>query len=166
MFSDFVMELMDATSGLSGTDELMAFLKIYLDHLVLGVLGTMSVIMVALVLERYFYFWFVKLDKFEHIELLQTALTRNLTAISTVAANAPYIGLLGTVIGILITFNDMGQAGRIDVNEIMVGLAMALKATAAGLVVAIPAIVFYNGLMRKVDVLVARWKALQDIRTA
>jgi len=160
------MELMDATSGLSGTDELMAFLKIYLDHLVLGVLGTMSVIMVALVLERYFYFWFVKLDKFEHIELLQTALTRNLTAISTVAANAPYIGLLGTVIGILITFNDMGQAGRIDVNEIMVGLAMALKATAAGLVVAIPAIVFYNGLMRKVDVLVARWKALQDIRTA
>ncbi len=157
---------MDATSGLSGTDELMAFLKIYLDHLVLGVLGTMSVIMVALVLERYFYFWFVKLDKFEHIELLQTALTRNLTAISTVAANAPYIGLLGTVIGILITFNDMGQAGRIDVNEIMVGLAMALKATAAGLVVAIPAIVFYNGLMRKVDVLVARWKALQDIRTA
>ncbi|HPE61485.1 MAG TPA: TonB-system energizer ExbB [Thiolinea sp.] len=144
----------------------MAFLKIYLDHLVLGVLGTMSVIMVALVLERYFYFWFVKLDKFEHIELLQTALTRNLTAISTVAANAPYIGLLGTVIGILITFNDMGQAGRIDVNEIMVGLAMALKATAAGLVVAIPAIVFYNGLMRKVDVLVARWKALQDIRTA
>jgi biopolymer transport protein ExbB len=48
----------------------------------------------------------------------------------------------------------------------MVGLAMALKATAAGLVVAIPAIIFYNGLMRKVDVLVARWKALQDMRAA
>jgi biopolymer transport protein ExbB len=160
------MELIDATSGFMGTDELMAFLKIYLDHLVLGVLGFMSFIMIAFVLERYFYFWFVSLEKFEHIELLQAALTRNLTAISTVAANAPYIGLLGTVVGILITFNDMGQAGRIDVNEIMVGLAMALKATAAGLVVAIPAIIFYNGLMRKVDVLVARWKALQDMRAA
>lgn len=147
---------------LINTVDLMTFLKHYLDHMVLGVLGLMSFIMLAFVLERYFYFSFVKLDKFKHVELLQTALTRNLTAISTVAANAPYIGLLGTVIGILLTFNDMGQSGRIDVNEIMVGLAMALKATAAGLVVAIPAIIFYNGLMRKAEVLVARWKALQD----
>ncbi len=147
-----------------GAEGLMAFLKNHLDHMVLGVLGLMSFIMIALVLERYFYFRFVKLERFDHIELLQTALTRNLTTISTVAANAPYIGLLGTVVGILITFNDMGQAGRIDVNEIMVGLAMALKATAAGLLVAIPAIIFYNGLMRKVDVLVARWKALQDMK--
>lgn len=141
---------------------LMTFLKQYLDHMVLGVLGFMSFIMLAFVLERSFYYWRVRLDMFSHIEILKTALTRNLTAISTVAANAPYIGLLGTVIGILITFNDMGQAGKIDVNEIMLGLAMALKATAAGLVVAIPAIIFYNGLMRRVDVLVARWQTLQD----
>lgn len=140
----------------------MIFLKQYLDHMVLGILGFMSFIMLAFVLERSFYYWRVRLDMFSHIEILKTALTRNLTAISTVAANAPYIGLLGTVIGILITFNDMGQAGKIDVNEIMLGLAMALKATAAGLVVAIPAIIFYNGLMRRVDVLVARWQALQD----
>lgn len=140
----------------------MTFLKQYLDHMVLGILGFMSFIMLAFVLERSLYYWRVRLDMFSHIEILKTALTRNLTAISTVAANAPYIGLLGTVIGILITFNDMGQAGKIDVNEIMVGLAMALKATAAGLVVAIPAIIFYNGLMRRVDVLVARWQALQD----
>lgn len=142
--------------------DLLEFFKLYLDHTVLGVLGLMSFIMVAFVLERSFYFWRIKLDSFSHIELLKAALTRNLTTISTVAANAPYIGLLGTVIGILITFNDMGQAGKIDANEIMVGLAMALKATAAGLVVAIPAIIFYNGLMRRVDVLVARWQALQD----
>lgn len=140
----------------------MIFLKQYLDHMVLGILGFMSFIMLAFVLERSFYYWRVRLDMFSHIEILKTALTRNLTAISTVAANAPYIGLLGTVIGILITFNDMGQAGKIDVNEIMLGLAMALKATAAGLVVAIPAIIFYNGLMRRVDVLVARWQTLQD----
>ena len=137
----------------------MAFLKTYLDHMVLGALGLMSFIMLAFVLERYIYFGFVKLHEFDHIELLKTSLTRNLTTISTIAANAPYVGLLGTVVGILITFDDMGQAGKIDTNGIMLGLAMALKATAAGLLVAIPAIIFYNGLMRKVDVLVARWTA-------
>lgn len=140
----------------------MELLKLYLDHAVLGILGLMSFIMLALVIERYIYFMRINLDHFKHIELLKVALTRNLTGISSVGANAPYIGLLGTVLGILVTFYEMGQGGKIDVNSIMVGLAMALKATAAGLVVAIPAMVFYNGLLRKVDVLVGRWTALQD----
>ena len=140
----------------------MEFLKIYLDHMVLGTLGLMSFIMLAFTIERYVYFWRVRLNQFQHIELLKVALTRNLTAISSVGSNAPYIGLLGTVLGILVTFHEMGQGGKIDVNTIMLGLAMALKATAAGLFVAIPAILFYNGLMRKVDVLVARWEAARD----
>ena len=140
----------------------MEFLKIYLDHMVLGTLGFMSFIMLAFTIERYVYFWRVRLNQFQHIELLKVALTRNLTAISSVGSNAPYIGLVGTVLGILVTFHEMGQGGKIDVNTIMLGLAMALKATAAGLFVAIPAILFYNGLMRKVDVLVARWEAARD----
>ena len=140
----------------------MEFLKIYLDHMVLGTPGFMSFIMLAFTIERYVYFWRVRLNQFQHIELLKVALTRNLTAISSVGSNAPYIGLLGTVLGILVTFHEMGQGGKIDVNTIMLGLAMALKATAAGLFVAIPAILFYNGLMRKVDVLVARWEAARD----
>ncbi len=140
----------------------MEFLKLYLDHMVLGTLGIMSFIMLAFAVERYVYFWRIKLTDFKHLELLKVALTRNLTSISSVGSNAPYIGLLGTVLGILVTFHEMGQGGKIDVNTIMLGLAMALKATAAGLFVAIPAILFYNGLMRKVDVLVARWEAAQD----
>ncbi|MEN9433598.1 MAG: TonB-system energizer ExbB [Pseudomonadota bacterium] len=140
----------------------MELLKLHLDHAVLGILGLMSFMMVALVVERYLYFVRVKLDSFQHIELLKVALTKNLTAISSVGSNAPYIGLLGTVLGILVTFYEMGQGGKIDVNSIMVGLAMALKATAAGLVVAIPAMLFYNGLLRKVDVLVGRWTVLQE----
>ncbi|MEN9502714.1 MAG: TonB-system energizer ExbB [Pseudomonadota bacterium] len=140
----------------------MEFLKLNLDHMVLGTLGFMSFIMLAFTIERYVYFWRVRLNQFQHIELLKVALTRNLTAISSVGSNAPYIGLLGTVLGILVTFHEMGQGGKIDVNTIMLGLAMALKATAAGLFVAIPAILFYNGLMRKVDVLVARWEAARD----
>jgi biopolymer transport protein ExbB len=141
--------------------DLMAFLTQYLDHMVLGILGFMSFLMLAFSIERYFFFRRVKLAEFKHIELLESELTRNLTVISSVAANAPYIGLLGTVIGILLTFNALGTDGSMAVNSIMVGLAMALKATAAGLMVAIPAILFYNGLMRKVDVLVAHWRAAQ-----
>ena len=140
----------------------MDFLKANLDYMVLGTLGFMSVIMLAFVIERYFYYSRLKLTQFSHIENLKVALTRNLTTISSVGSNAPYIGLLGTVLGILVTFHEMGQGSKIDVNQIMLGLAMALKATAAGLFVAIPAIAFYNALMRKVDVLISNWTALQD----
>ena len=140
----------------------MDFLKANLDYMVLGTLGFMSVIMLAFVIERYFYYSRLKLTQFSHIENLKVALTRNLTTISSMGSNAPYIGLLGTVLGILVTFHEMGQGSKIDVNHIMLGLAMALKATAAGLFVAIPAIAFYNALMRKVDVLISNWTALQD----
>ena len=140
----------------------MDFLKANLDYMVLGTLGFMSVIMLAFVIERYFYYSRLKLTQFSHIENLKVALTRNLTTISSVGSNAPYIGLLGTVLGILVTFHEMGQGSKIDVNHIMLGLAIALKATAAGLFVAIPAIAFYNALVRKVDVLISNWTALQD----
>lgn len=126
----------------------------------------MSFVMLALVVERYLYLNKVSLQQFDHIETLKIDLTRNLTTISSIGANAPYVGLLGTVLGILVTFYTMGQGGKIEVNAIMLGLALALKATAAGLLVAIPAILFYNALLRKVEVLTARWQAVQDGKTA
>ena len=141
---------------------MMDFLQANLDYLVLGTLGFMSFLMLALVIERYLYLKRVNLRQFSHIELLKIALTRNLTTISSIGSNAPYVGLLGTVLGILVTFHEMGQGSKIDVNHIMLGLAMALKATAAGLFVAIPAIAFYNALVRKVDVLISNWTAVQD----
>ncbi|MFN3785520.1 MAG: TonB-system energizer ExbB [Thiothrix sp.] len=140
----------------------MEFLQANLDYLILGVLGLMSFVMLALVIERYLYFSRVKVQHFDHIETLKIDLTRNLTTISSIGANAPYVGLLGTVLGILMTFYTMGQGGKVDVSAIMLGLALALKATAAGLLVAIPSILFYNGLLRKVDVLTARWQAWKD----
>lgn len=144
----------------------MEFLQANLDYLVLGTLGLMSFIMLALVIERYLYLRKVNLQQFDHIETLKIDLTRNLTTISSIGSNAPYVGLLGTVLGILVTFYTMGQGGKIEVNAIMLGLALALKATAAGLLVAIPAIMFYNGLLRKVEVLTARWQALRDGKSA
>jgi len=144
----------------------MELVKDYLDPVIFGTLGIMSFIMIALVIERFLYFLFIKENKFQHIELLRNALTRNLTMIASIGSNAPYIGLLGTVIGIMVTFHDMGANGNIDVSTIMSGLAMALKATAAGLFVAIPSIFLYNLLMRRVDVLISRWQAQQDLQEA
>lgn len=140
----------------------MEFLQANLDYLILGVLGFMSFVMLALVIERYIYFSRIKIQQFDHIETLKIDLTRNLTTISSIGSNAPYVGLLGTVLGILVTFYTMGQGGKIEVHSIMLGLALALKATAAGLLVAIPAILFYNALLRKVEVQVARWQAWKD----
>ena len=140
----------------------MELLKQYLDYAVFGVLGFMSFLLVGFVIERYLYLRRVRLAVFEDAEELNIALTRNLTAISTIGANAPYVGLLGTVLGILITFYDIGQGGGIETGAIMLGLALALKATALGLVVAIPAIIFYNALLRKVEVLTARWRKAQS----
>ena len=138
----------------------MQYLKDYLDYAVLGVLGVMSFLMLALAMERYLYLRRVDLSLFEDAEELNLALTNNLTSIATIGSNAPYVGLLGTVLGILVSFHDMGQGGAIETGTIMLGLALALKATALGLVVAIPSIVFYNGLLRRVEVLQARWRRL------
>ena len=137
---------------------MIELLKANLDHAIFGILGLMSVIVLWFALERWIYFMRVKTQNFEIEEELNIALTRGLTTISSIGVNAPYIGLLGTVLGILITFNDLGTGGEINTNNIMLGLSLALKATAGGLVVAIPAIMIYNSLLRKVDIISARWK--------
>ncbi|VFM95147.1 MAG: outer membrane transport energization protein ExbB [Candidatus Kentron sp. G] len=140
----------------------MDFLKEYLDILVFGILGVMSFLMIAYVMERMVFFSRVRLEEYGDVHTLRVALDNHLTIIGSIAANAPYIGLLGTVFGILITFHDLSQEGSgLSASVIMLGLAMALKATAAGLVVAVPATLAYNGLLRKVDVLVARWRGAQ-----
>ena len=89
-------------------------------------------------------------------------LTDNLSIISVIGSNAPYVGLLGTVIGIMLAFYSMGDAGTIDAKKIMVGLALALKATAMGLIVAMPAIVVYTLLLRKVEKILTVFDIAQD----
>ena len=138
----------------------MEFLKANVDYIILGILGLMSLIMLWKVLERYIFLARVDVRDYPNIHELNIALERNLTPIYTIGSNAPYVGLLGTVTGILITFYDMGQhGGNIDAAQIMVGLALALKATALGILVAIPSIMFYNILSRKVDISREKWLA-------
>ena len=140
----------------------MEFLKANVDYIILGILGLMSLIMLWKVLERYIFLVRVDVRDYPNIHELNIALERNLTPIYTIGSNAPYVGLLGTVTGILITFYDMGQhGGNIDAAQIMVGHALALKATALGILVAIPSVMFYNILSRKVDVRREKWLSYQ-----
>ena len=142
---------------------MIEFFKNNLDYAIFSILGAMSFLMVWSSVERIIYYRQVDLKSFADEQTLNIALTRHLTLISTIGANAPYIGLLGTVIGILITFYDIGvSGGDVEVSAILVGLAFALKATALGLAVAIPAIWFYNGLLRRAEVLVAQWRVMSN----
>src|SRR6185503_3978903 len=65
-------------------------------------------------------------------------------------SGGPFIGLLGTVMGVMITFAAIAAAGDVNVNAIAPGIAAALAATVAGLVVAIPALFGYNYLLSRV----------------
>jgi biopolymer transport protein ExbB len=62
----------------------------------------------------------------------------------------------------MLTFYNMGQDASIDTGKIMVGLALALKATAVGLGVALVSVVLYNTLLRKVQVLILEWEIARD----
>jgi biopolymer transport protein ExbB len=132
-------------------------IKDIVDYGVIGLLGVMSFMTFWFWIERILFFRGVDVNSFETKEELEIVLTNNINIISTFGSNAPYIGLLGTVFGIIITFYSMGQGSDLDAKTIMTSLALALKATAMGLIVAIPAIVFYNHLARKIEAVLAHW---------
>jgi len=73
-----------------------------------------------------------------------TKLDRNLSWLATTASVAPFIGLLGTVIGIIKAFNDLSAAGSASLRAVGPGISDALLATAVGLFAAIPAAMAYN----------------------
>ncbi len=83
-------------------------LRTHLDHAILAVLGSMSLVLVWLVTARLPYLRRVDPGAFPSREALEIALTRHLTAIASIGASAPFVGLLGTVLGILVTFHDLG----------------------------------------------------------
>ncbi|MCA9657741.1 MAG: MotA/TolQ/ExbB proton channel family protein [Myxococcales bacterium] len=91
-------------------------------------------------------------------------LDKNLAFLGTVGANAPFIGLLGTVLGIITTFRMLEQAGTMGTAEysaaVMGGIYEALVATAVGLLVAIPAVIAFNVFQRRVKLLLGEADAL------
>jgi biopolymer transport protein ExbB len=138
-------------------------IKDIVDYGIIGLLIFLSFITFAFAIERVLYYRSVKLENYYHEKELELDLGKHLSTIASIGSNAPYIGLLGTVLAIILTFYIIGdQQDTINPGEIMKHLALALKATAAGLVVAIPATVIYNALLTKVDRLLAQWEILKD----
>ncbi|WP_340694708.1 TonB-system energizer ExbB [Hydrogenobacter thermophilus] len=138
----------------------MDILKLLVDYGVIGFLVFLSFISVGTAIERYTFIKKVDLSKYSSRQDVEMELTKGMHWIATIGSNAPYIGLLGTVLGIMLTFYTIGQEGFVDTKKVMVGLALALKATAVGLLVAIPSTALYNMLLRKVKEKVAMWEKL------
>ncbi|ADN08701.1 TonB-system energizer ExbB [Sulfurimonas autotrophica] len=144
------------------TNDFMAYAEQALDYGVMGTLILMSIVTLWLFIERMMFYKSVRIDDYKHRDNLELDLTDNINVISAIGANAPYVGLLGTVIGIMITFYSLGDLGAVDAKKIMVGLALALKATAMGLVVAIPAIVAYTIVLRKVERILTKFDVAHE----
>jgi biopolymer transport protein ExbB len=81
-------------------------------------------------------------------------LERYLNALGTIAAIAPFLGLLGTVVGMIEMFSGLGAKGVGDPSLVATGIAQALITTAAGLAVAIPSLMFYRYFRARVDDLI------------
>ena len=138
-------------------------IKNIIDYGIIGLLGLLSFFTFAFAIERVLYYRSVKLSSYRNKTALELDLSKHLATIASIGSNAPYIGLLGTVLAIILTFYIVGeQQDTINPGEIMKHLALALKATAAGLFVAIPATVIYNALLAKTDTILARWEIHQE----
>jgi biopolymer transport protein TolQ len=93
-------------------------------------------------------------------------LERFLNFLATVGSNAPYIGLLGTVLGIMKAFFDLSQNAEAGQQTVMAGISLALVATAAGLFVAIPAVIAYNYFQKQVKGIMQTLEAVKEVSLA
>lgn len=89
-------------------------------------------------------------------------LDRNLNILATIASNAPYVGLLGTVLGIMKAFDDLAVAAGKN-EAVLVGIAHALTATAIGLFVAIPAVIAYNMFQKQVKGIIQSIESVKEL---
>lgn len=137
----------------------MENIKLAVDYGALGILLLMSILVLGYAIERVLFFRALHVKSYESKNKLERDVSKNLTIISLIGSNAPYVGLLGTVGGIMVVFYEIGiSGGALDTSKVIVGLALALKVTAAGLIVAIPSTMIYGGFLRKVDLAVSEWE--------
>ncbi|HEY7725569.1 MAG TPA: MotA/TolQ/ExbB proton channel family protein [Anaeromyxobacteraceae bacterium] len=111
------------------------------------------------------------------VSLERQALERRLAFLGTVGNNAPFIGLFGTVVGVVHAFEELGRGGSGHASTgaaaaagasqaVMTALAEALVATAVGIAVALPAIALYNALQRRVATLLQETDAISNLTLA
>ena len=78
-------------------------------------------------------------------------LSKNLSLLATISSSAPYIGLLGTVIGIINAFQGLSTTAQLTLSSVAPGISEALVATAVGLLAAIPALIAFNQFSKQLD---------------
>ena len=106
-------------------------------------------------------------DEFEKarqtaLDITAHSLERHLTGLGVVASICPLLGILGTVVGLIEVFDQLFAAGQTDSQLLAGGISTALITTAAGLSVAIPALVCHRALLRHVDALLLEIEAVSD----
>jgi biopolymer transport protein TolQ len=92
----------------------------------------------------------------------RSSLDRYLNFLATVGSNAPFIGLLGTVFGVMDAFRGLATSQG-DPSAVMIGISKALVATAVGLMVAIPAVISYNYFQRQVRGILQNLESVRDL---
>ncbi|MGO8763910.1 MAG: MotA/TolQ/ExbB proton channel family protein [Limisphaerales bacterium] len=107
--------------------------------------------------------------KADNVDALQTAarheivrLERGLVVLEIIVGIAPLLGLVGTIAGMMTVFSDVGQTGLSDATKLAAGIALILRATLIGLLIAIPALVAWSYYSKKVEVFAVEMEALCD----
>ena len=84
------------------------------------------------------------------LSLEKRSLEKRMVILGTLGNNAPFIGLLGTVLGVIRAFHDLGASAGQGPEVVMQGISEALVATAVGILVALPCVAFYNFLQKRI----------------
>lgn len=98
----------------------------------------------------------------DHVLRARLQWEKNLAILATIGSNAPFLGLFGTVLGIIKAFHDLSQQTAAGAQTVSSGISEALIATAVGILVAIPAVIAFNLFQRRVKAALAEAEALKS----
>lgn len=127
---------------------------------VLWLLVAMSFIAVSVIIERALVFHLAQKEYLSmDVYSLRLLLEKRLGILATFGNNAPFIGLFGTVLGVIQAFHIIGSKHSFDVGPIMQGVSEALIATATGLFVAIPCVIAYNYFVKRLKMMLIKHEA-------
>lgn len=127
---------------------------------ILWLLVAMSVVSFGIIFERLIMFASLKNSLKElSIAQIKLVLEKRLGVLATFGNNAPFIGLFGTVLGVIDAFHSLASDNNLGVSTIMGGISEALVATAAGLFVAIPSVIAYNYFVRRIKMILLELEA-------
>src|SRR5258706_15356170 len=112
---------------------------------------------------------YLKWPKADNSDAIQTRarheiarLERGLVVLEIIVGIAPLLGLVGTIVGMMLVFGDVGRSGMTDAAKLAGGIALILKATLIGLLIAIPSLIFWSYYSKKVEMIAVEMESLCD----